>query len=280
MNQSLTRSIIDEYQRSISLLAELLPTSKPSLDLLPKWGEPFRWQRRTISDGQDALVVGQRVDLGVLSSLSLNCLATDLLGTIASSGCKRGFRPIGQAEWFSRDSSSIGAPPDSIELNAKTLAETEHLLWVPMEVFGFAFPESPQPTNQLRSWLRPAFQIVAGREFCERRWLTHPNEELLFSCGYTILPGKLRPNPYPYGPGAFDRATKCFEFVRAEQGKVEVRMLALMAPSLAKQMRFKSGRFGALIEKLVVRAGAEHKALKLHVRIHEQALLNAVRPPE
>lgn len=270
-------SIIGEYQRSLALLTELFPLGRVYPELLPSKGESHRWRRFSTADGQEALAIVQRVDLGVLSSSTQSRLRQDLFGTIADGGNGRGFQPIAEPMWIPRNPVEDGKPSALNNLDATLLSKTDDLLIVPLEVFGFASPESPAKKNRLNSWMRPAFHVVAGREFCERRWLTPPDSKYLFGCGYTFLPGKLRPSPYPYGPGAFDRATKCYEFVQNDSGTVEVWMLAVMLPSLAQHMKQKLSWLGAAGEQFVLGLGLEKAALDLHVQIHAKALLNAAK---
>lgn len=250
----MTTQLVKHYEQSVALLTELFPASTEAHALLPE-NEPFSW-RRFDAGADDALVAVQRVNVGRVAPTVLNQCKEALFTQFAATGSGHGFQPISADFWLDREGNQANAHID-------------HLHVIPLEVFGFAFPEKPNNKRALSRWLRPAFHVIIGRELCDRTFLTDASEAHLFTIGYAFPPAKLRPNPYPYGPGVFERGTKCIDFVQLPNGEIEVRMMAMMSPSLHQVI---ARKYGKLAGKWIKRFKLEQQSLAVHARIHDHAV--------
>lgn len=250
------------YTRSLELLHVVFPTG--AHELLPSIGRNFSWKRFDLPSGEDGIAVAQRVMLGRPNVDVMHRLRSDFLTAISEFAGGRGMQLGGTAVWVKRDDQSTADLPLTTHLDYEMMRETPHFFVAPIEVFGFLLPEKPSAQGRIRKWFRPLFHIISGRELYAKSWLTAPDEQVLFTHGYLFLQGKVRPNPYPYGPGAFDIGVKQFEFVRLDDDTIEARMLAIMTPSISRRLGGKLGAWQWL----------DGVSLAHHARIHAQMIRN------
>lgn len=246
------------------MVQTLFPTGAHAL--LPDPDRAFRWERRTLPEGGEVLAIAQRVRLGRVDTAVMSRLQSDFLATISAYGNRRGMQLAGEPSWIEREEKIEQS--HHTRLDYETMQTTPHFFVAPIEVFGFVLPEKRDAQGRVRAWLRPLFRVVSGRELYAQSWLTAQHEQVLFTHGYAFLDGKLRPNPYPYGPGAFDGGIKQFEFVRMKDDTVEARMLGVMAPSVSRRMSQRMGGSSRLWRWL------DGISLAHHARIHAQMFHN------
>lgn len=260
-------TLVQAFNGAVSLLASLASRYDFTALLLPENDGSYQYNEFVASDGRRVVLLGQRANLGRLSEATLSMFRTDILGAFTESSVGafgRGFQLVDQPYWIPRsDSVLTNQPEKTIQNTTMLLVTPDHLLISPIEVFGFLFPEPPE--WKITEFLRPAVNVIAGQELVSRGWLTNDSDNRLFTTGYAFHPEKLRDNPYPYGPGAFDLATKTFDFIRLPDGTIQVRMLALFFPTL-------QDRFGAVLGFLATLVGFESFAFSTHATIHFEAI--------